>query len=272
MASEGSRPGRRMRNGMTDNEITEALDDSDIDFSDTNSDDDPAYLPPELMPLRNCGSSSSDDDERSDDTLLEAQVPSPAISENSLNIPVFVASRGQTRGRARSTNRRGRGRSFARGNITIRSRSSPSLSLNNSAQLSDNWTAEKLEPEALDLIYPAYFHTEREDWEWHQFYDEYIDEEILSVIVNATNRTHILETGKSLGLTLKELKTYLGITMLMSALQYPQIDMYWSAKWRIPAIAKAMTRNRFYFIRKRLKCVYDPDVTTEQKVEKRFGK
>ncbi|GBP13281.1 hypothetical protein EVAR_100280_1 [Eumeta japonica] len=142
MASEGSRPGRRMRNGMTDNEITEALDDSDIDFSDTNSDDDPAYLPPELMPLRNCGSSSSDDDERSDDTLLEAQVPSPAISENSLNIPVFVASRGRTRGRARSTNRRGRGRSFARGNITIRSRSSPSLSLNNSAQLSDNWTAE----------------------------------------------------------------------------------------------------------------------------------
>ncbi|GBP79068.1 hypothetical protein EVAR_58736_1 [Eumeta japonica] len=97
MASEGSRSGRRMRNGMTDNEITEALDDSDIDFSDTNSDDDPAYLPPELMPLRNCGSSSSDDDERSDDTLLEAQVPSPAISENSLNIPVFVASRGRTR-------------------------------------------------------------------------------------------------------------------------------------------------------------------------------
>ena len=50
-------------------------------------------------------------------------------------------------------------------------------------------------------------------------------------MVSCTNRTHISATGKSPGLTLRELKTYnIGITMIMSALQYLQIDMYWSQK------------------------------------------
>lgn len=71
-----------------------------------------------------------------------------------------------------------------------------------------------------------------------------------------------------MGLTLRELKIYIGITMIMSALQYPQIDMYWSEKWKVPLVAMSMTRNRFFFIRRRLKCVYDAEVTAEQKIQK----
>lgn len=56
--------------------------------------------------------------------------------------------------------------------------------------------------------------------------------------------------------------------MIMAALQYPNISMYWSKNWKVPIIAMAMTCNRFFFIRLRLKCVYDPDVTSEQKLRK----
>ncbi|CAH0722926.1 unnamed protein product, partial [Brenthis ino] len=56
----------------------------------------------------------------------------------------------------------------------------------------------------------------------------------------------------------------------MSVLQCPQIDMYWSEKWKVSIIAIAMTRNRFFFIRRRLKCVYDAEVTAEQKIQKNW--
>ncbi|XP_049882268.1 piggyBac transposable element-derived protein 3-like [Pectinophora gossypiella] len=44
--------------------------------------------------------------------------------------------------------------------------------------------------------------------------------------------------------------------------------MYWSEKWKVPIIAMAMTRNRFFFIRLRLKCVYDSEVSAVQKIQK----
>lgn len=53
---------------------------------------------------------------------------------------------------------------------------------------------------------------------------------------------------------LKELKVYIGITMIMFALQFPQISMYWSQTWKV--------------ITQRLKCVYDPEVTPEKKIWK----
>ncbi|XP_045456191.1 piggyBac transposable element-derived protein 3-like [Melitaea cinxia] len=178
--------------------------------------------------------------------------------------------RGGSRGRTRSTIKSCAWACKSAYSTCLSTRSSPSLRRNISRQeqQEDNWASDQFVPETLNFTVPAYSHVDTTDWEWHRYYDQYINDEILLTIVENTNRTHILETGKSLGLTLKELKIYLGITMIMSALQYPQIDMYWSPKWKLPAISMAMNRNRFYFIRKRLKCVYDPDVTVEQKKEK----
>jgi hypothetical protein len=44
--------------------------------------------------------------------------------------------------------------------------------------------------------------------------------------------------------------------------------MYWSEKWRVPIIAQAMNRNRFYSIRTSLKVVFDQDIGPEQRVDK----
>lgn len=105
-------------------------------------------------------------------------------------------------------------------------------------------------------------------WEWHSYYDQYINDDLLTTMVDCTNRTHILLKRKTLGLTVKELKVFLGINFIMSALQYPQINMYWSEKFRVNVIASAMTRARFYSIRTQLKCVYDANVTPDEKKEK----
>lgn len=73
---------------------------------------------------------------------------------------------------------------------------------------------------------PAYLKQDVMGWEWHSHYDQYINDDLLTTMVDCTNRTHILLKRKTLGLTVKELKVFLGINFIMSALQYPQINMY----------------------------------------------
>ncbi|CAH0723011.1 unnamed protein product, partial [Brenthis ino] len=278
MAMEDRHVSMRVRRVLTDNGIAEALNDSEFEFSGDDSDEDPEFVPPELNHRANnhqiSESSSSDEEENT----LVPSAASPAFSSSS-DI-ASTSSRPRSRGRGRSVSRRrgrgrGRGRDLSLSEDTPRPQSSPlstrQIAIRNRQHndgFQDTWTKDTLDSEVTELMQPAYIHKETKDWEWNQFYDQYIDDNILTTIVNCTNRTHILETGKSMELTLRELKIYIGITMIMSALQYPQIDMYWSEKWKVSIIAIAMTRNRFFFIRRRLKCVYDSEVTAEQKIQK----
>ena len=259
-----------------DEDITEVLNDSEFDFSGDDSDCDPEFTPPEITQrARDCHNSESSSSNEEDDTMVSSAA-SPALSNDSYYL--YSSSRSRTRGRGRSVSR-GRGRGRGRGSSVGEETQRPQLlplstrqigirNRQNNDGIQDSWTKDTLEPEMNDLMQPAYIYKDTKDWEWNEFYDQYIDDDILKTMVSCTNRTHILETGKSLGLTLRELKTYIGITMIMSALQYPQIDMYWSQKWKVRIIAMAMTRNRFFFIRCRLKCVYDAEVTDEQKIQK----
>lgn len=48
--------------------------------------------------------------------------------------------------------------------------------------------------------------------------------------------------------------------------------MYWQAKWRVPIIADAITRDRFYLIRKSLKVVFDNEVELEARAKDRIWK
>ncbi|VVC88839.1 unnamed protein product [Leptidea sinapis] len=98
------------------------------------------------------------------------------------------------------------------------------------------------------------------------------DDDILDKMVTASNRTALSRTGHTLEITLKELKISFGLNFIMSCLRYPKIRMYWSNKWRIPIIVKAMKRDRFFKIRSSLKVVYDDDLSSEEEKDDKIWK
>lgn len=75
-----------------------------------------------------------------------------------------------------------------------------------------------------------------------------------------------------MNLDLRELKVWLGINFVMSALQYPKIRMYWERKWRVPLIADSMSRDRYFSLRVSLKVVFDNEISREGKVADRIWK
>lgn len=60
----------------------------------------------------------------------------------------------------------------------------------------------------------------------------------------AMNRTHVEQPRRSLNVSAGELKTFFGISLAMPCLAYPQIQMYWKKKTRVPLIANSMARNK----------------------------
>ena len=84
--------------------------------------------------------------------------------------------------------------------------------------------------------------TEPIDFFMHLFPEDLIDD-----IVHNTN-LYALQKGKeNLALTPQELKTFLGVNMVMSYIRYPTSRMYWSSEAGLclDLIADAMSVNRF---------------------------
>lgn len=109
------------------------------------------------------------------------------------------------------------------------------------------WEAGNFSPEPVVLHQPSYVKKDCTNWYPERYVQQYFDDDILSTIVEKTNQTHVLRTGKTMDLTLPELKIWLGINFVMSTLQYPKIRMYWEKKWRVAVIANAMSRDRFFY-------------------------
>ncbi|GBP77508.1 hypothetical protein EVAR_98961_1 [Eumeta japonica] len=146
------------------------------------------------------GSSSSSEDE----DVLAISVPSPAISDNS-GCPSTSSYHEQENVQEE----------YLVGKVVV------------VVEVEDTWIHETLDTEINSLMQPAYIKKNTEEWEWYQFYEQYVDDDILNT---CTNRKRVLETGKSMRLTLKELKVYIDIIMIMSALHYPQISIRMSCR------------------------------------------
>lgn len=84
-------------------------------------------------------------------------------------------------------------------------------------------------------------------------------------MVNCTNIKNVLETGKSIQVTLAEMKRFIGCNIFISSLGYPRMRMFWAKTTRVALISNAMARNRFFKIRGFLKVVNDNSVTNEEK-------
>jgi len=113
---------------------------------------------------------------------------------------------------------------------------------------------------------------DRREWGKVDYFEQYIDENIFEQICDSTNRRSVKYTGKSLNCTIAEIKNFFGIALLTGCLNFPQIRMYWSGITRVPRIATAMPRDRFFKVRSNLKVVDDDAVSTSSKEADRLWK
>lgn len=121
-------------------------------------------------------------------------------------------------------------------------------------------------PETRDTSY------DRKDWNVFDYFKMYFEDSDAEEICACTNLKYFAEHNQPMNLTVEEIKKFLGISVLMSCLKFPQIKMYWAALTRVEKITKSMTRTRFFSIRSHLKVVVDNDVPEDKKKEDKLWK
>ncbi|XP_050293853.1 piggyBac transposable element-derived protein 3-like [Anthonomus grandis grandis] len=86
--------------------------------------------------------------------------------------------------------------------------------------------------------------------EWHVSEDEPTD--IFQPMMEYTNLYAVQQQTRFVPTTVEELKTFVGIHIIMGNLHYPRIKLYWDHKLQIPLISNNMTVNRFYKLRQHI--------------------
>lgn len=148
----------------------------------------------------------------------------------------------------------------------------PRKTQNQDKDASPPWRTGLFNPTPLTIAQPAYLPINSNDWTAEQYVQQYFDDNILKQIVEKSNQNYLLKTGKDLKLRLPELKIWLGINFVISALQVPLIRMCWDKKWRIPLVANNMARDRFFLIRNWIKLVFDNEITADERKADRLWK
>ncbi|KAG5882855.1 hypothetical protein JTB14_000631 [Gonioctena quinquepunctata] len=117
---------------------------------------------------------------------------------------------------------------------------------------------DRFQPRIFETPVPEDSRFERKDWKVLDYFKMYFDNSDVENMCACTNLKYRIEHDKAMNLSLEEIRKFLGISILMSCLKFPQIKMYWVSK-----ISKSMTRKIFFSIRSHLKVVVDSDVSEE---------
>ena len=103
------------------------------------------------------------------------------------------------------------------------------------------------------------------DWTPQDYFRQYMnDDNYLLMSENTNIRYHQLH-GTQLKTSPTEIKKFIGVSILMGSFNMKRIRLYWSHRTRVPAIADAMTRDRFFLLRNHLKVVDNNAVPGETK-------
>ena len=104
------------------------------------------------------------------------------------------------------------------------------------------------------------------------YFSQYFNDDFFQMVADNT-RIHFHQVNNLLlNTTLEEIRSFVGITLLMSTLGYPRIRMYWSDNFKIPLITNTMTRNRFFKIRNFLHVVNNLEVSNTEKERDKLWK
>ncbi|XP_068625334.1 piggyBac transposable element-derived protein 3-like [Battus philenor] len=106
----------------------------------------------------------------------------------------------------------------------------------------------------------------------HDYVAKYLTSDIYEQNAFHSNQTYLSKTGTNLNTSDKEIRTFFGVTIMMSYLRFPRIRMYWDQKSRIPAIADRITRDRYFKLRASLKLLNDSEIPEEIKSSTKFWK
>ncbi|XP_035219158.1 piggyBac transposable element-derived protein 3-like [Stegodyphus dumicola] len=112
---------------------------------------------------------------------------------------------------------------------------------------------------------------DRQNWTTQEYVSLFWDT-LLMEMSKYTKMKYHKETVNVLNICLNDMKAYLGATLLMSRLGYPRVCMYFQKTTRVPAIANAITRNKYFQIRNHLKVLDDAQVTDEKKNKDKLWK
>ena len=80
----------------------------------------------------------------------------------------------------------------------------------------------------------------------------YLDNDILEHVVGQSHLFSIQKHGKSLNLTVEELKAFRGIRLYMGVCTFPNLKDYWNMEMRVNQVGECMSLKRFQKIRSHL--------------------
>lgn len=124
-----------------------------------------------------------------------------------------------------------------------------------------HWVQKPFEPPTINLedIESEYIDTLKIPI---QYFSDYFEDDIFVKIAFNTN---LYATKKNLGSKFKltdehEIKTLIGIHMLMGCLKYSRVRMYWQKRFFVHLIADNMSRNRFFNLRTNFHVIDNNDI------------
>uniref|UniRef100_A0A6P7GHJ3 Uncharacterized protein LOC114338891 n=1 Tax=Diabrotica virgifera virgifera TaxID=50390 RepID=A0A6P7GHJ3_DIAVI len=89
-----------------------------------------------------------------------------------------------------------------------------------------------------------------------EFFTKYIPDEILQQMADMTN---LYGTQKNMArfppTNLEEIKTFIGVHIVMGNLQFPRVCMYWHRSMGIPLVKDSLSLSRFYKLRQTIHLV-----------------
>ncbi|XP_046963295.1 piggyBac transposable element-derived protein 3-like [Vanessa cardui] len=241
---------RRLR-ALKDDDIADLLDFSEIE--DVSDDENPSYKEPQEETFCSRSPSSRSNSPSSDEEDEPAQLP----------------DRGRDRGRRPRSGRNHRGTRTRHGVRTRGGALRPVARPIGAAF----WSRRPFDVPFPEMHEPSYLpSTIQDNSNLTKYVQEYIDDDLIDLIVEKTNQHSIATKGHSLKLSREECKVFLGITLLMACINFPHIRMYWNNKYAFPTITEAMRRDRFIQLRNSLKFVFDLDVTPEMRAADKLWK